>query len=241
MSGMADLELLSAMIISNTWLFRDSGRVFLIDCGHALERPTLALELYRRKLHRGGLTALLLTHRHSDHAGNAAWLRKKTGAPVFCHENDQPALTGLRKAPSLSGHGEKGLHALLCHVEDYLPARSPVDGVYPGRLAEWGFRVIPAFGHTEGSVMLYHEASATLFTGDALLTAIPPSRKKERLGLAVTDYSLDVQACHRQTVDFLRNCPPIRRIAPGHGPLIAQNADAKLEAFLKDPREAITL
>ncbi len=33
----------------------------------------------------GPVDAVLLTHHHEDHSGNAAEIRRRTGAPVFGH------------------------------------------------------------------------------------------------------------------------------------------------------------
>src|SRR5208283_3860096 len=89
--------------IANIWLLEDSsGRKFLIDSGHPIERPALLANLWMAGIRSPGeLTAILLTHRHSDHAGNAAWLRKRYGARVICHEYDAAALSGRVSAPPL--------------------------------------------------------------------------------------------------------------------------------------------
>ena len=60
--------------ISNVFLLRSENGNWLIDCGHALERLLLRTELRRAGIRPGELRGVLLTHRHSDHAGNAAWL-----------------------------------------------------------------------------------------------------------------------------------------------------------------------
>src|SRR4051812_41881893 len=86
---------------SNVWLQKDAqGHAFLVDTGHAIERLVLLRSLWKAGIRgRGDLTAVLLTHRHSDHAGNAAWLRKLFGARVYCHKNDAAILMG-EKTPS---------------------------------------------------------------------------------------------------------------------------------------------
>jgi glyoxylase-like metal-dependent hydrolase (beta-lactamase superfamily II) len=166
--------------ISNTWLLTDPrGRRFLIDSGHPLERLPLTSALLRAGVRGpGDITAILLTHRHCDHAGNAAWIRKRFGARVYIHEFDAAALEGRVSSPPLCG-GTSGDQAFyekwLCQYEDKFPAHCEVDGVFGDQGGDatfngFGFKVIPTPGHTEGSVMFHHEASATLFSGDAILS-----------------------------------------------------------------------
>lgn len=216
--------------IANTWLFTDAeGRRFLIDTGHRLERQTLAMSLRRAGVRRGGLTAVLLTHRHCDHAGNAAWLRDELSCPVICHAADADTLSGRAPAPKLAGRGAGGIHDALCRFEDAFPARSPVDEVYDEGPWRWGFEVIPVAGHTPGSALLLHEPSGTLFTGDALLAGAPVQRLQTRLSLAIAAYSVDVAACHRATLAFLAQRRPIRTLCAGHGPQVSERLPELLE------------
>jgi glyoxylase-like metal-dependent hydrolase (beta-lactamase superfamily II) len=221
------------MIISNVWLLADEQkRRFLIDTGHEIERPTLRLALWRAGVRRpGDLTAVLLTHRHSDHAGNAQWLRNRFRCPIVCHENDAPFLAGDQfPAPLRRGAG-RPWEELFCLLEDRVLARSTVDEAV--KIGPWcdGFIFFPAYGHTEGSVLIYHEPTMTLFSGDALLSGIPPWRLVEHFYLAVGPFSLDVEQCHRRTLEFLRRPPPIRYLCAGHGPFVHRRTEAKLRRF----------
>ncbi len=94
------------------------------------------------------LERILLTHRHLDHAGNAAFLRQRTGARVFAHPGDAAA-----------AHEGDGLSGIDCLVED-------------GRLLEGGIRVVHCGGHTAGSVCYYLERPRTLFLGDMAINNI---------------------------------------------------------------------
>ncbi len=228
-----NIGLAVGMVASNVWLLTDGdGRRFLIDTGHRFERTALHLGLWRAGVRRrGDLAAVLLTHRHSDHAGNASWLRARFRCPVVCHENDAMTLAGAAEAPSLQRGLGNPIDKLFCRLEDHLPARSAVDDSVTNGPWKHGFVVYPAFGHTEGSVLYYHEPSQTLFSGDALLTGIPPIRLVESFGLAVPAYSLNVQQCHRLMLDFLRTPPPIRQLCSGHGPFVHRDTAAKLQRF----------
>lgn len=230
---MKHLKLFGNMIISNVWLMTDAaGRRFLVDTGHPLERYALLAALWRHGVRRkGDLTAVLLTHRHSDHAGNAAWLRRKFDAPIACHAADADVLTGKVKRHRLA-RGIARIHEeLLCHIEDRFPAETLVDEVYADGEWKWGFRMLHVPGHTEGSVMLHHEDTATLFSGDAILTGLAPLRAFEIFNLAVPGFSLDVNTCHAAVRAAVRSLPDTRVIASGHGPAVTRDAMRKLRAI----------
>ena len=210
----------AAVRVSNSWLLSDGeGRRFLIDTGHRLERPALARALRAAGVRGpGDLEAILLTHRHSDHAGNAAWARDTFRAPVICHDADARQLDGTQARPRLAGRGATLVHEALCHVEDRFPARSSVDEVFDEGDWRFGFHVVPVPGHTEGSVLLLHEPSGSLFSGDAILAGFPAQRFHVRLQLALPEYSVDVERCRSHVRSFLRTAPPVRTLCAGHGP-----------------------
>jgi len=86
-------------------------------------------------------------------------------------------------------------------------------------------------GHTDGTAMLYHEATGTLFSGDALLTGYPPFYRREILHLAVPAFSQDAERCHEVTRHALRTLhelPPVRYLCPGHGYMVTEGVLAKL-------------
>lgn len=216
--------------VANVWMLTDeAGRHWLIDTGHPIERPLLARALRRAGVER--LAGILLTHRHSDHAGNAAWLRDAFRAPVACHPADAPFLEGRATPPRLSRGRVPGPLQLLCRVEDRWPARCTVDETFsPGRWrGDW--EVIHAPGHTEGSSMLYHAPTRTLFSGDVLLSGIAPLRSFVKLGLAVGAFSLDAEGCRSAVRAWLSACPPVDALCAGHGPALIGDLQEKLRTF----------
>ncbi len=234
------LALATSLLASNVWLLKDAaGRRFLVDTGVRIERFPLRGDLRRAGLHRAGdLTAILLTHRHSDHAGNAVWLRERFRCPIVCHRNDAAILAGRRPARRLRRGIGTFTEELLCRYEDAHTPRLEVDEAVGDGPWRFGFRIIPAFGHTEGSVFIYHEPTHTLFTGDAVLSGVPPSRKKEQLGLAMPAFSVDAEACHARALAILGTPLTIDHLATGHGPYIGHDTAAKLEAFVARVRAA---
>jgi glyoxylase-like metal-dependent hydrolase (beta-lactamase superfamily II) len=235
----ANIRVLSLATISNAWLLRDArGRQFLIDTGDPFERPLVNAALHRAGVAKpGDLTAILLTHRHRDHAGNAAHLRERYRCPVVAHVDDAPYLEGEARPPRMSDRPLPPLDKILCAMEDLSPARCPVDEVYQEGKWKWGFEVHVVGGHTTGSVMLYHRPSRTLFSGDAILVGYPPLRLFDQLRMALPEYSVDVALCRRNVRAFLDNAPPIERLCSGHGPLLEKNVEKKLHSLRRAPRE----
>ena len=228
-----ELGLARRMIISNVWLLEHAGRRLLIDTGHPLERLALRLHLWRAGIRRrGDLDVAILTHRHSDHAGNAAWLGRTFGCEVACHADDAPELTGARPPARLARWPSSPIHHLLCRIEDRFPARAPVDEAFADGAWRHGLRVVHVPGHTSGSVLLHHEPTGTLFSGDAILSGVPPLRWFERPRLARAVYSSDVARCHAATRAFLADLPPTRTLCAGHGPPITERVEEKLRRLV---------
>ena len=216
--------------IANAWLVnaQDGCRV-LIDTGHRTERALLVAGLARLGVRQpGDLDAVFLTHRHSDHAGNAAYLRERFGCAVVCHVADRPPLEGGEPAPRLAGRGAPLLHDLLCRVEDAFPASTRVDRTFRDGDVDLGFDIIHVGGHTEGSVLLYHRESESLFTGDALLAGLPVQGLLVRPRFAYRAYSIDAAECRANTRRYLRDRPRVGRLCAGHGPLVTSNVDTYL-------------
>lgn len=228
------LGLARGMLVSNVWLLEHEGRRLLIDSGHPVERLTLRWHLWRAGVRRrGDLDAVLLTHRHSDHAGNAAWLRRTFGCAVACHVADADELSGARPPARLARWPALPVDYLLCRIEDWFPARSVVDEAFGDGAWRWGLRVVHVPGHTSGSVLLHHEPTATLFSGDAILSGIPPLRLFERPALAKAVYSSDVARCHATTRAFLGDLPATRTLCAGHGPAITREVEEKLRRLVQ--------
>lgn len=224
------IRLAKAMSISNVWLLEHRDERFLFDTGYSLERPILRQTLWKWGIRqKGDLTAVVLTHRHSDHAANAAWLRRTFDAPIVCHEADAPILEGRAPAPKICGLANQHLHErLLCYIEDRAPARSKVDEELSEGRWRKSFRVLHVPGHTEGSMMLLHEPTQTLFSGDAILAGIAPLRFFEKLSLAMPGFSLDIPEVHARTKQAIALVPDVKALCSGHGPMITEATSEKL-------------
>jgi glyoxylase-like metal-dependent hydrolase (beta-lactamase superfamily II) len=142
----------------------DDG-VVLIDTGlpgrRAAPRIESALHDVRRAV--GEVTAILLTHKHPDHTGGVAELRRRSGARVVAHEADAPVITGT-EVMVLTPVQRIGAIVMP------RPEPSPVDDLLTGDgpVPIPGFRAVHTPGHTPGHVSyLLERDDVVLFAGDA--------------------------------------------------------------------------
>ena len=220
--------------VSNVWLL-DGGRGdrWLVDCGHWSERPTLLWELRRAGLRPSDLTGVLLTHRHSDHAGNARFLQRWFGVKVYAHRRDAEVMAGLVRPARMTRNGGSYAAGVLAEFENRWPARVACDRALEDGESIGSLEVHHTPGHTEGSVFYRHASTKALLTGDMLLTAIPPLVMKKGMSLAYVTFSTDlalaeesVRAFHRADVDY-------EHLLPGHGAPLVGGARRKAIDFLE--------
>jgi glyoxylase-like metal-dependent hydrolase (beta-lactamase superfamily II) len=218
----------STLFVSNVYLL-DGGRGdrWLIDCGHWTERVQLAAELRRTGIQPSELTGVLLTHRHSDHAGNAGWLKREFGVKVYAHRADAEVLEGKAERFSL---GKKGhlLERTLGRIENRWPARVDVDRALDEGDSIAGLEVHHVPGHTEGSVFFRHEGTQCLLTGDTLLTPRPPLHVVMDVVKPYDAYSIDLQQAHASLRRFHQQGFPYEHVLAGHGRPLVNGARAKV-------------
>ena len=144
----------------------DADGAVLLDTGFPGDAGRIRRVLAAAGLGPQSVRAILLTHGHIDHAGNAAELKSWSGAPVYAHRLEQPHLDGVfpyagwaRVCGMLEAVGRK--------VTRYhpLPIDVPInDG---DELPFWGgLRVIHLPGHTLGHCGFYSAKHDLLFSGD---------------------------------------------------------------------------
>lgn len=220
--------------ISNVFLLDGGpGDRFLVDTGHWTERAALALELRRAGVWPSDLTGVLLTHRHSDHAGNARWLREKFGVRVYAHRADAEILEGRAPLPRME-RGQGSLAAgILAQFENRFPARVPVDHAVDDGDVIGSLEVHWVPGHTEGSVFFRHAETRSLLSGDTLLTAIPPLVYRAGLALPYATFTRDMQQALTSIREFHRRGIDYERLLPRHGKPLLNNARSVFVDFLE--------
>jgi glyoxylase-like metal-dependent hydrolase (beta-lactamase superfamily II) len=217
--------------VSNVYLLDGGpGDRWLIDTGHWSERALLVWELRRAHLAPRDITGVLLTHRHSDHAGNAAFLQRQ-GVKIHAHRADAVVLEGKAARPPMRpGDGATRIARLLCRIENVLPAPAVrVDRALEDGDTIAGLEVHAVPGHTAGSVFYRHAATSSLLSGDTLLAAIPPLTFTQGMSLPYAGYSEDVSSAVASLRAFHARGFPYENLLSGHGrPILGGAREAAL-------------
>lgn len=135
------------------------GRV-LVDSGTLAHAPAFA-----RLLREVRPDAVLLTHSHLDHAGNA-WLAARAGVPLLTHPLEHARLTGQRHELPYPA-GRPGLGALASRLHPW-PRAGQVQATGPGDTL-YGWEVVYLPGHTDGQIGL--RRGGVLVAADAVLSS----------------------------------------------------------------------
>lgn len=149
--------------ISNCYLLLGT-RPVLVDTGAPGDLPRILSGLKANGVAPQDLALILLTHGHSNHAGCAAELRRRTGAQIALHSGDVPLVRAGRNGV-IAVQDWLG-RVLRPFVDEEFEAFEP-DLVFKEGIAlePYGLRgrVLPTPGHTAGSI------SIVLANGEALI------------------------------------------------------------------------
>lgn len=228
------LHRLRLLVVSNVYLFDGGpGDRWLVDTGHRLERAALLAGLRASGLGPGDLCGALLTHRHSDHAGNAAFLRRAFGVRVLAHVRDAAVLTDEAPRPPLVPRSGDRIAWFMAQIENRTRTRVLVDHALQDREAVGSLSVHHVPGHTEGSVFYHHDRTRSLLSGDTLLAAVPPFTIEQRMCLPHPDFAVSITQALASLRAFHASGPAYDNLLAGHGRPILGRARERAEALLE--------
>jgi hydroxyacylglutathione hydrolase len=148
---------------------------------------------------RQQVAALFLTHWHFDHVIDAARISREHGCPVYAWERSTPSDRLEFLIAMVTGTAEG--------VEEY-PVHHPLKGHDLVRIAGADFLLRHVPGHSPDSLVLIHEPSHVIFSGDTVMDG-----GIGRADLPGGDFDLLVSGIREKILTF----PPDYRIFPGHG------------------------
>jgi hydroxyacylglutathione hydrolase len=147
-------------------------RAVLVDTGLPGDGPAIAGTIERAGVRLREVALIVLTHTHVDHAGSAADLREKTGAPVAVPRAELTRVQTGQMPPTPTPSGFRG-RLILKFFGSYpptIPAFEP-EIVHDGALDLSGYgvvgRLVPTPGHSPGHVVIALEGGDVI-AGDAL-------------------------------------------------------------------------
>ncbi|MFI8891515.1 MBL fold metallo-hydrolase [Streptomyces paradoxus] len=174
---------------SNTnWVILTEGdAVTLVDTGYPGDREQLLASLAEVGGSPEAVAAVLITHAHNDHLGNAEYLRAAHGTPVLLHEAEVPharreflhqvSIGTVLKNGWRPGVLPWAVHALRSGGTADVPVTAPQAFPAAGALDLPG-RPVPVHtpGHTDGHCAFHLPGTGVLISGDALVSGHPTSR-----------------------------------------------------------------
>lgn len=210
----------------HVYLLEDGDRALLIDAG-AGRAPELIVDRIRAAgCEPAAVEAILLTHRHGDHAVGAKRLAELLGAEVWCSPLAAEALrAGDEHAIGLVGARADGIYPDDVRLQPTAIARELAPG--PLELRARRLEVVATPGHSPDhlSFLVTVDGRRVLFAGDLVFAR----------GRAVLAPPSADEAAWRESVGRVRELAP-DVLLPGHGEVVLSNATDHLAlALANDP------
>lgn len=233
------VEYMTTVFVNLYFIAVDEGSWVLVDTGLPLQAWRVRAAAEARFGRDARPSAIILTHGHFDHAGNALALAKAWDVPIYAHDLEMPYLTGKSDYPPQDptvGGALAQMSRLFPHGGYDFGNRAralPADGSIPD-LSEWRYLHTP--GHTAGHISLFRERDRVLIAGDVLTTVnqespITQVTLKRELRQPPAPLTTDWGAA-RDSIHKIAGLRP-SVIAAGHGLPIDDDAAVQLESFAR--------
>jgi len=214
----------------NSYLLRDKNSYILIDTGWDTENALRSLNEQLREIGADiqGISKILLTHSHTDHAGMAGRLRKLSGAIIYMHKLEQEVVKSRFLSSSEPGQNhffEATNNLLKMHgapeTDLVRPKTVPPKVSSPpmaditlkgGETISFGgsnLQVLLTPGHSPGHLSFYEMENKILFSGDLVL---PETISNVGLHLHQSANPLDAYLDSLKVISEL----DVRRVLPAH-------------------------
>lgn len=222
------------------------GDIAVIDPGPDLPSHRDAL---RAAIGDERVTAILVTHCHSDHSPLAAWLRDETGAPTVAFgphvvdpawiEDDTPE-AAEEDAPA-DGSADREPTTEEALDLEFAPDIAVVAGDIAARGTGWTLEALHTPGHTSNHTCFWMPETRALFSGDHIMgwstTVITPPDGDMRQYLA----SLDRVAALAPATLWPTHGAPVTDVAPFIEAFVAHRLEreAQVLAAVRDGVELV--
>ncbi|MEN6429757.1 MAG: MBL fold metallo-hydrolase [Coriobacteriales bacterium] len=197
---------------SNSYLLQAEKGFILVDTGVATRRSALVAALKDAGCRPGALRLIIITHVHTDHVGNAAFLRDKYGTPIAAHGAEMGAaehgdMFWRPRALPVAARLAKVASTLagVVRFEPFVPDVVIGDGQ---NLAPYGLdaTLLHMPGHSPGSICVL-TSEGLCFCGDLVRNSHGKVRRNR---------IVESRADYEASLARLRTLP-ITTVYPGHG------------------------
>jgi glyoxylase-like metal-dependent hydrolase (beta-lactamase superfamily II) len=153
----------------STYLIESDDGLMLVDTGISGSETKILADIQALGKQPGDLRHIVITHLHGDHTGGLAALQQTTGAAIYAHALEAPAIrTGQAMRPIQPGPGLMSklmVRSMMRSPSPNLPAVPVEHELQDGGLLPGGWQVIHTPGHTIGHISLKRDD--ILILGDA--------------------------------------------------------------------------
>jgi hydroxyacylglutathione hydrolase len=198
------------------YLIRDTDDFILIDTGDSSDRDRLENELDLLNVSSQSFKLVILTHGDFDHAGNAAFLRKKYGVKIAMHASDSGMVEkgdmGFNR--KLRSDRVSVFGRIIMFISSHFVPPTQFEVFKPDHLikdgqdlTEFGFdaKILELPGHSKGSIGVL-TGNGDLFCGDLLMNMLKPN----------PHFVIDDYADFTCSIEKLKKLC-IQTVYPGHG------------------------